>query len=360
MVTVLGQSSANPAEPILRTCSAGRLSVLVALALGASASLRPARAQASESHEQAIDPGNALNAVSCVPGTKECVVSDSKGNALYSTDVSASAPATWTEWSGPESPSEAIACPSSSLCVLADGVAEEPGVEPGGNMYYATALGGSWTEAFSPGYGVVAISCASTTLCVSGEEGLGAIRYTSTPASSEWVALDEVGLGAMSGVDCVSSSFCAIVDSTGHVHIANTAEKIREKTGWTPREIDGSAALHGIACAARASCLVVDETGDVLDLQINSSGEATASRDAIDGTNNLTAITCAGFTCVTVDKQGNVFGSADAGASWTKELATATDLTSVACASPALCLTADTTGDVTAFAAPSSVYALTL
>jgi hypothetical protein len=315
---------------------------------------------AGGSHTQSIDAGASLNAVSCVPATTDCVVSDSKGNALYSTDVSASAEATWKSWSGPESPSEAIACPSSSLCVLADGVAEEPG--PGGNMYYASSLGGSWTEAFNPAFGVVAVSCASTTLCVSGEEGDGAIRYTSKPASGEWFALDEIGgvFGAMKGVDCLSSSFCSVVDSKGNVHIANTEAKIKETSGWKSTDIDGSTALHGVACAARASCIAVDETGDVLDIGINSGGEATASKDDIDGTNNLTAITCTGFTCATVDKQGNVFVSGNGGVSWTKELATGTDLTSVSCASSALCVTTDTTGNVTAFTAPSSDYALTV
>lgn len=59
-----------------------------------------------------------------------------------------------------QAPSEALACPSTSLCTLADGHAEEPG--PGGRMYYATSLDGAWNEAFEPTYGVDAISCAST------------------------------------------------------------------------------------------------------------------------------------------------------------------------------------------------------
>ena len=96
-----------------------------------------------ESHTQSVDPGNSINAVSCVPATTDCVVSDSKGNALYATNVSVTGAATWNSWSGPGvSPSQAVACPSSSLCTLADGVAEHPGA--GGNLYYATSLGGSW------------------------------------------------------------------------------------------------------------------------------------------------------------------------------------------------------------------------
>lgn len=320
---------------------------LAVLALGNASAL----ASPPSSHTQAIDAPNGLSGVSCVPETTDCVVSDSKGNALYSTDVSVTSQATWKSWSGPEGPSEAVACPSSSLCVLADGVAEEPGV--GGNMYYASSLGGSWTKAFNPAYGVLAISCASITLCVSGEEGLGAIRYTSMPASGAWFALDDIGSGAINGVDCLSSSFCAVVDSTGHVHVADTEVKIKEEKGWKSTDIDGSTALHGIACTSSTSCFAVDGEGNVLDLTINGSGEAVVSKHDLDGTNDLTAITCTeAFMCVAVDSTGNVFVSGDGGTTWNEQLALGTGLTSVSCASSSLCVTADTAGSVTAFAPP--------
>ncbi len=309
------------------------------------------------SHTQAIDSPNSLNAVSCVPQSTDCVVSDSKGNAYYATNVSTSADATWTKWSGPEAPSEAVACPSTSLCVLADGHAAEP---PGGSMYYATSLGGAWTKAFEPAFGVGAVSCASTSLCVTGQ-GEGIVRYSTAPASEAWETpgnQEPIGSGTMNAVDCVTSSFCAVVDSQGNVHIANTEAKIKEPAGWKSTDVDGTTALQAIACVARTSCVAVDGTGAVLDLAINGSGEASASKDDIDGTNSLSAITCRGFTCVTVDKQGNVFVSGNGGASWSQSLATGTDLTSVSCASIALCVTADTTGNVTAFTAPS--YVLTV
>jgi Collagen triple helix repeat (20 copies) len=314
-----------------------------------------------ESHTQSIDPGDSINAVSCVPQSADCVVSDSKGNALYSTDVSAGAAATWTPWSGPvgidPAPGYAVACPATSLCVLADGEAEEPGA--GGSVYYATSLGGAWTKAFEPTYGVDAISCASTSRCVAGQL-LGFISYTMKPASGEWFALEKMGSGAMTAVDCFTSSFCATVDSSGHVYVANTAAKIDEQAGWKSTHVDGTDALHGIACTSMTSCFAVDGEGNVLDLTINGSGEATVSTHNIDGTNDLTAITCTGFSCATVDKQGNVFVSGNGGVSWSKEIATGTDLTSVSCASSALCLTADTTGNVVAFTTPSSEYQLSV
>jgi Collagen triple helix repeat (20 copies) len=303
------------------------------------------------SHTQVVDPGNSLNAVSCVPETTECVVTDSEGNAFYSTNVSPSAPATWNSWSGPagERPAEAVACPAASLCVFADGLAPEGG---GGSLYDATSLGGAWTEAFAPIFGVDAVSCASTSLCVSAQAD-GYIRYATKPASEEWTAL-EIGATAMSGVDCSStSSFCAVVDSAGNVHVATTATHIREESAWKSTDIDGSTALTGVACPSTTSCLAIDGEGNVLDLTIDSSGEATVSKEDVDAANKLTAIACTKeVTCVTVDSQGNVFVSSNGGATWNHQLALGTDLTSVSCSSTSLCMTADTAGNVTAFAAP--------
>ena len=319
------------------------------LVLAVAALSAPGSAEA-ESHTQGIDTGNSLNAVACVPESTDCVVSDSKGNAFYSTDVSATASATWKSWSGPVAPSQAVACPSSSLCVLADGVAAEGG---GGNVYYATSLGGAWKEAFSPVFGVDAISCASTSLCVTGQKE-GERRYSTKPDSEEWEAIlrseSTEALGEITAVDCLTTSFCVAVDSTGYIHVANTQAKIKEETGWKSTDIDSATALTGIACTSTTSCVAVDGEGNVLDLTINGSDEATVAKHDVDGTSKLTAIACTGLACATVDSQGNIFLSADGGSSWTKQFATGTDLTSVSCSSNALCLAADTMGEVIAFA----------
>ena len=148
----------------------------------------------------------------------------------------------------------------------------------------------------------------------------------------------------------VSRRSARLSDSTGHIHIANTAEKIHEEAGWKSTDIDGTTALHGVACTSTTSCVAVDGEGNVLDLTIDGSGGATVSKHDVDGTNALTAITCTGLACAIVDSQGNIFLSADGGGSWTKRYETGTDLTSVSCSSNALCLAADTTGEVIAFA----------
>ncbi len=302
-----------------------------------------------EAHTQAVDTGNHLNAVSCVPETTDCVATDNKGNAYYSTGVSATESATWTSWSGPSgaSPSEAIACPTISLCALGDGKVEKGG---GGNMYYATSLGGSWGEAFKPSSGVLAVSCPSSSFCVDGQEN-GTIRYSIKPASTSWTGVT-IGSGALNGVSCLSSSFCAAVNGSGDLYLANTEAKIKEEKGWKSTDIDGTSALHGIACTSTTSCVAVDGAGDVLHLTINGSGEATTvSKLDIDGTNDLTAIACPDeATCVAVDKIGNVFVSTSGGVAWNDQHSVGSELTSVSCASTSLCAAVDMSGNVTTFA----------
>jgi RHS repeat-associated protein len=297
------------------------------------------------SYTQAVDSGNSINAVACVPSTTDCVVSDSAGKAFYATNVSASASATWNSWSGPgTSPSEALACPTTSLCVMAAGNKEGYG----GNIYYATSLGGAWTNASSPTYGADAFSCVSASFCVEGQDNFGYFRYATTPASTTWT-LESQGSAPMKGVNCLSTSFCAIADGAGNVHVAISNTQI-ESSGWTETKVDGTTALNGVACTSTTSCVAVDGAGNVINLAISGLGAATATKHNIDSTHSLNAVTCpTSSICVTVDDRGSVFTSLNAGETWAETLQLGEKLTSVSCSSATLCVTVDTTGHVTSF-----------
>jgi DNA-binding beta-propeller fold protein YncE len=298
---------------------------------------------------QSVDSGNGINAVSCIPDTTDCVLSDSKGNVLYATNVSSSTEAAWKIWNGPASPSEAVACSTSTMCVLADGSVVETG---GGKLYYATSLDGSWSEAYNPVFGVLAASCPSSSFCIDGQER-GRVRYSTNPASTSWTELkigEASSSGAIVGVSCLSSSFCVGVDKGGELYVANTEAHIKEVSGWKSTNIDSSAALHGVSCTSTTSCVAVDGVGDIVNLTISSESTATASKRDIDGANELTAITCTGSsTCAAVDNVGNIFVSTNAGETWTERYSLDDKLTSVSCASSSLCAAVDTTGHVTAF-----------
>ncbi len=297
-------------------------------------------------HSETADSGSAIDGVSCLPESSDCVISDSKGNARYATNVGTKAAATWSSWTGPGvSPSEAVDCPTSGLCLLAAGSSDDGA----GNLYYATSLGGAWSEAYSPAYGVDAIACVSSSLCVDGQDAYGDLRASTKPASTSW-SLTTQGTAKMSAATCLSSSFCVLADSAGRVHVATSASKI-ESGSWTETDVDGSTAMTGVACISKTSCIAVDGAGNVLRLTINSeTGAATSTaKSDIDGSNALTAISCSGSVCATADSKGNVFATTNGGSSWSKAWELGGDLTSVSCASSTLCLTAGTSGQVTAF-----------
>ena len=293
---------------------------------------------------QTVGAPNSLEAVSCVPESTTCIAADSEGDAFYATNVSSASGASWNSWSGPEaSPSEAVECPSTTLCLLAAGSVEGGG----GNLYHASELGGSFLTSFKPSNGVGAISCPSTSFCVTGQTG-GFIRYATNPSGIFWKAVS-IGSGTMKDVSCLSASFCAVVDDSGNVHVATTEAKVKEAGGWTATNVNGEAALEAVACSSTSSCVAVDGSDEVLNLSIEEGGKAGAESQALDGAGGLTDVTCTGSDCVAVDDEGGVFASADSGATWQKSLATAGDVTSVSCASAELCASVDTSGDVAMF-----------
>jgi hypothetical protein len=57
-------------------------------------------------------------------------------------------------------------------------------------------------------------------------------------------------------------------------------------------------------------------------------------------------VTSAGTTCVATDEQGGTFSSTNSGATWSEPFDTKGKLTSVSCASAALCAEPTTGGDI--------------
>lgn len=298
-----------------------------------------------ETHNQAIDAGNSLNSVSCLPSSTTCVAANDEGNAFYATDVSAASAAAWDPWSGPGvGPSQAVECPSATLCLLAAG--EVSG--GGGNLYRSSSLGGSFLNSFKPAHGVGALSCPSTSFCVSGQEGGGFIRYSTNPSGILWHAV-AIGAGAMKDVSCLSASFCAAVDDSGSVHVATSEAGVKEAAGWVATNINEDVALVGIACSSTTSCVAIDGSDEVLNLTIGSGGEASVTRQPVDGSGALTAVDCLSATCAVGDDRGGIFASTNAGSDWAMRFGGGAGLTSLSCASASLCAAATSAGDITTF-----------
>jgi Zn-dependent metalloprotease len=297
-----------------------------------------------EAHMQTLSSGKSINSVSCIPGTTDCVASDSSGNAYYSTNVSATAPATWTSWTGAGvSPSEGIDCPTTTLCMLAAGAVEGGG----GNAYHAASLGGAFSTSFLPSYGVNAISCPTASFCVSAQYG-GYVRYSAKPSGLTWTAV-AIGSGGMKGVSCLSAAFCAVVDDSGNLHVANTEAHVKEAAGWKATDIDGAKALDAISCASTTTCYAVDGGTEVLKLAIETTGAATVTKHAVAGASALDAITCEGSNCVAADEDGGVFTSFDGGSTWSERLDSGAKAKSVSCSSVWLCAAVTGGGEVAAF-----------
>jgi Putative Ig domain len=306
---------------------------------------------AAASYTQTIDPGHSLKAISCMPATTTCVVANSQGDSMYATDVSASSAATWNPWSGPtgQSPSHAVECPASTLCVLAAGEVEGGG----GNLYRATSLGGPFLTSVLPANGFNAVSCPSTSFCVAANNGGGFIRYSTNPSGIIWSAVS-IGTGAMKDVSCLSSSFCAVVDGASNIHVAATEEGVKESAGWVVTNLNGAAGLRSIACISTTSCLAVDGSNEVLSVTIAADGKATSSKVVVDGAGELVAVSCTGETCVAADGVGALFSSTNGGADWAMRYGSGAPATSASCPTSTLCAGISTSGTITTFD-PSSV-----
>ena len=345
-----------------RGCSTGKGRFTATVTNQAGGKTLPAPSCVSwerEAHMQTLESTTSLNSISCIPGTTTCVVVGAKGNALYSTNVSAGAAATWTSWTGPsgQSPAEAVNCPTTTLCVLADGAVSGGG----GNVYRATSLGSSWLTSFTPANGVNGLSCPSASFCVATQENEGFIRYSNKPNGTSWTALS-IGTGAMKAASCLSAAFCAVVDSTGNVHVAVSEAGLKEVAGWKATNVDGTTALRGIVCTSTTSCMAVDGSASVLNLTIAAGGEATVTKTAITGAGELNALSCTGSTCVVGDGTGTVFVSYNKGSTWTRRLVSGDKVSSLSCSSAYLCGGVNVAGDVVTFnpqeAAPSETQTI--
>jgi Zn-dependent metalloprotease len=298
-----------------------------------------------EAQMQTVAAPTGFTAVACVPSSTTCIAADSKGNESYATNVSSSAASTWTSWTGPGvSPAEDIACPTTTLCVVAAGAVEGGG----GNVYRTSSLGGSWLSSFKPANGVGALSCPTSSFCVAALEGGGYIRYTTNPSGIIWTAV-EIGTGAMKDVECLSSSFCAVVDGTGNIRVATSATKVKEAGGWTATSVNGGAALRSVACSSTTSCIAVGGTSKLLNLTIAAGGGATVTSQTLVGAGALSDVACSGTTCAATDEAGGIFGSSNSGATWTKRFEAADKLTGLSCASASLCTGVDSSGDLVKF-----------
>jgi hypothetical protein len=264
------------------SCPSASLCVAVDGAGTALISTDPAAASPSWSRTE-IDSGvtNGLTGVSC-PSTSLCVAVDGAGRAVISTDPAGGVGA-WSAAAvdGGEfycgyhgEPGECklslsgVSCPSASLCVAVDSAGNAVITT---NPTATTPTWGSPTLIDPPDlvYGDIqdlAVSCASTSLCVAVDDQ-GNVVITTNPTAPEprWRGPTYIdgGNGDLIGVSCPSTSLCVAVDGSGSAIV--TTDPTAPKPSWRgPTDIDGTNPLQGVSCASVSLCAAVDSVGHVV------------------------------------------------------------------------------------------------
>jgi hypothetical protein len=251
----------------------------------------------------AFDSGNAPSGVSC-SSESLCVAVDRQGDALTTTDPTASSPS----WSAAPldagQPLNAVSCAPNGPCVAVDGHG------------HAFVSSGSGASAWSP------------------------------PASID-------GSAALTGVSCPTASLCVSVDEEGNVLTSTNPGS----GGWTAAGIDAGHHLKAVSCSSQTQCVAVDDVGDVLSSTNPTGGAASWHAQRVDP-GELLAVSCSGAgACVAVDGDGNALASADPAASagtWSLTPIDSERLTAVSCASSGLCVAVDVHGEALASDDPTA------
>lgn len=271
-----------------------------------------------------FDGENTPTAVSCAPATSLCVMTDSGGRDLQSTDGGVH----WTlptliDETGTNIPG--VSCVSTIFCAAVDSQ---------GNV--VTYNGSQWTAPLSiDGNELDAISCTSSTFCVAVDD----VGNTVTLTGTSWAApnfVDLHGFG-LTSVSCTSAptTFCAAVDTDGNVFTSD------DGASWSTTSIDPGNFFNSVSCATASFCVAVDSVGNALTF----NGSTWSAADSIDAGQDLESVSCTTTPsnhCVAVDQLGNAVTYSGSWASPTNIDAHA--LYGVSCATATFCQAVDNAG----------------
>lgn len=321
-----------------------------------------------------------LSAVSC-PNASLCVAGDARGDILTSSDPAAG-PGSWRIARvddklivGPfDEGIVALACPSASLCVGADGsgdVLTSTNPSGGASAWKLTPLESGHSPApLALASGLTSISCPSVSFCVAADRRGDALASTDpTGGASKWRSVNvdpKPGILGITSVSCPTRSFCVAVDSSGNV--VTSTDPTGGASAWKLHAVYGSSALYGVSCASTSLCVAVDGTAVVVSTD-PTGGSSTWQRATVEQGDlyRLNAVSCPSASmCVAVDQEGNVVTSTDpAGGASAWEINAAeyvpfgpgipglSGLFAVSCPSTSFCLSVDSLGNAVRSANPT-------
>lgn len=286
----------------LTTLMAEIAALLACIALALAGAASSAAAPLAWGTPLQID-SEALQAVAC-PSTSLCVAVGYKGDVVTSTDPAASVP-TWTvtHVDGAEALS-AISCPTTGLCVVVGSDSEvltihDPGAETGAS-----------TSVVEIGKGVLTgVSCISETLCVAvNNEGDVLTSTEPTGGAAAWPAGTVSGASRFNAVTCVGETFCVAVDNHGDV--ATSTDVAAGAKSWTANPTSTRETLNGVACPSSTYCVAIGYEGDVVGTSSNPTGGGAAwimeQLQQPNQPNGLRSVACASIQlCVATTYDGS-------------------------------------------------------
>jgi hypothetical protein len=243
-------------------------------------------------YETNPDPGAVLNAVSCAPGTRFCMVVDDHGSAVaYENGAFGS-----VENIDGTTELESVSCPTAGFCVAID---HDDGVFVYSDQVWSFRLALTQPSGFT---NVTQVSCSSPTFCVALASSGSGERYTTWDGTS-WTAhgtFDAAGVYAES-LTCTSSSFCLATDRAGNASTFNG-------TTWTTIAVDTHSSGQELfsGCAGTA-CQAIDQNDYVYSTTNGTTWTAgsPANIHAATGFSSPGSVSCVSATlCVAGDGLG--------------------------------------------------------
>lgn len=275
-----------------------------------------------------------------------CVAVNNEGEALSTTDPTATVPSWNVAPADLGEALNAVSCAPSGPCVAVDA------------RGYATVSHGSnaatWSspESVTPGTVLSGVSCPSTSLCVAVDQA-GEVLTSKNPGAGSWqLASIDSAHPMLTAVSCASPELCVAVDAAGDV--LSSANPTGGAGAWHLQKVDAGELL-GVSCWAAGACLALDSAGDALASADPTAPAATWSLTSIDG-ERLTGVSCAASgLCVAVDGHGNALASDNPNSpipTWSASDADtgppARALAGISCLAGGFCLALDSGHSVTA------------
>ena len=313
-------------------------------------------------------PESPVDAVSC-PSPSLCVAGDNAGDVLVSTDPTAGRTAWTLVQLSVSSPGAitGVSCPTVSFCVAVD--------IPGDVFWSTDPTGGpgAWhANTANVATGMGGVSCASPTLCVAVG---GETAYTSTdPAAAvAWRATPLRPIpDVLTGVACPSTTLCVVASSAGQV--LTSRDPGDPSPAWTPpTSLPGAAGVDfvsGLNCPTTGLCAAVTESNSGDKVFLTTDPAAGGAAWTAQPVSNPVWVSCAGPTlCLALaganprsfrgDDAVTSTDPTDAAPTWSTTTALPAQPSLVTCPTTSLCVAFDRQTAVTSSAPTGATSAWT-